>query len=259
MNQILLRVIGIKTHHGQKGRVKDGKLAGGNAYGYDVLPATQVNGKSDHGNRTITRAEAEVVHRIFTDYAAGLSAGKIAEALNLERAPGPRGGWWDTSTILGDRERGTGIRNNELYVGGLIWNRLHYSKDPDTEKPNSRLSPEDRVSEVAVPHLRAVSDGLWNAVKARRAAMKMANRDVPNWDRRRLKFLFSGLMSCRCCGDGFSKVSKDGFGCSTVRTKGAAACTNMAAVKQADLEARVLEALGHHMVDEDAVHIFCEE
>jgi site-specific DNA recombinase len=259
MNQIQLRDIAIKTHRGQKGRVKEGKLAGGNAYGYDVLPGVEVRGKAEHGDRAINRTEAQVVRRIFTDYAQGMSAGKIAEALNLEKIPGPRGGFWGTSTILGNRERGTGILNNELYAGRLVWNRLHFSKDPDTGKRNSRLNPEDRVTSVPVPHLRIVSDDLWDAVKTRQGAMKIKNTDVPIWDRRRPKFLFSGLMACGCCGGGFSKVSKDGFGCSTARKKGAAACDNMAVIKQADLEARVLHALEHHLMDEEAVRIFCEE
>ncbi|WP_420873500.1 recombinase family protein [Paracoccus yeei] len=187
------------------------------------------------------------------------SAGKIAEALNIERIPGPRGGWWGTSTILGNRERGTGILNNELYVGRLVWNRLHFSKDPDTGKRNSRLNPEDRVTAVDVPHLRIIDDALWDQVKARQGAMKTKNTEVPIWDRRRPKFLFSGLMTCGCCGGGFSKVSKDGFGCSTARKKGAAACINMAVIKQGDLERRVLHALEHHLMDEEAIQIFCEE
>ena len=41
MNQILLRDIGIRTHCGQKGRLKEGKLAGGNAYGDDVLAGVE--------------------------------------------------------------------------------------------------------------------------------------------------------------------------------------------------------------------------
>ena len=86
MNQILLRDIGIKTHRGQKGRVRAGKLAGGNAYGYDVLPGISVNGKLEHGDRAVNRIEAEVVRRIFEDYAQGISAGKIAEALDLANA-----------------------------------------------------------------------------------------------------------------------------------------------------------------------------
>ena len=36
------------------------------------------------------------------------------------------------STINGNAKRGTGLLNNELYVGRLIWNRLRYMKDPST-------------------------------------------------------------------------------------------------------------------------------
>ncbi|QCO57755.1 hypothetical protein EOK75_18900 (plasmid) [Pseudorhodobacter turbinis] len=35
------------------------------------------------------------------------------------------------STIMGNWKRGTGILNNELYVGKLLWNRQAYIKDPD--------------------------------------------------------------------------------------------------------------------------------
>lgn len=91
MNQILLRDIGIKTHRGQKGRVRAGKIAGSNAYGYGVLPGVEVNGKSEHGDRAINRIEAEVVRRIFADYVSGKSSRSIAEALNFENVPGPRG------------------------------------------------------------------------------------------------------------------------------------------------------------------------
>ena len=44
--------------------------------------------------------------------------------------------------IRGHRIRGTGLLNNELYVGQLIWNRLRYVKDPATGKRVSRLNPQ---------------------------------------------------------------------------------------------------------------------
>ena len=65
-------------------------------------------------------------------------------------------------------------------------------------------------------------------------------------------------MTCGCCGSGFSKISKDSFGCSAARNKGRAVCTNKTLIKQADLEARVLEALAHHLMDPEAVTAFCE-
>ena len=41
---------------------------------------------------------------------------------------------WGPSTIAGNPARGTGILNNELYIGRLVWNRLRYVKDPSTGK-----------------------------------------------------------------------------------------------------------------------------
>ncbi len=63
-------------------------------------------------------------------------------------------------------------------------------------------------------------------------------------------------MKCGCCGAGFSKVSKDSFGCSAARNKGAAVCANMEVIRQSDLEGCVLHALGHNLMDEEAVRIF---
>jgi len=48
----------------------------------------------------------------------------IACELNRDGVPSPGGTGWTQSTINGNRRRGTGILNNELYVGVLVWNRL---------------------------------------------------------------------------------------------------------------------------------------
>jgi site-specific DNA recombinase len=258
MNETSLRDTALKTRRGLKGRAKAGMSAGGNCYGYDVLPGVMMNGKMEHGLRKINADQAEIVKRIFTEYAKGVSPKKIAEALNVDGIPGPRGGAWSASTLHGNRDRGTGILNNLLYQGVLVWNRLSYSKDPDTGKRVSRLNPPDLLVEVEVPHLQIIEDDLWEKVRARQGALKSKDTTVPVWDRRRPKTLFSGLMKCGCCGSGFSKVTKDSFGCSAARNKGRAVCTNMALIKQADLEARVLDALAHHLMDPEAVAAFCE-
>ena len=64
------------------------------------------------------------MRRIFEDYAVGVSPRAIAKTLNAEGMPGPSGRTWGPSTIHGNRQRGTGILNNELYIGRLVWNRL---------------------------------------------------------------------------------------------------------------------------------------
>ena len=39
---------------------------------------------------------------------------------------------WTDSTIRGQTKRGTGLINNELYIGRLVWNRLRYIRNPET-------------------------------------------------------------------------------------------------------------------------------
>ena len=259
MNALFIKDLAIKTHRGLKGRALAGKSAGGKAYGYQNVIHYDASGEPIRGDRKIDPAEAEVVRRIFTDYATGLSPRKIAEALNEEGITGPTGRGWGTSTLHGNRERGTGVLNNELYIGRQIWNRLAYVKDPDTGKRVSRLNPEADWVTTEVPDLRIVSDDLWDAVRTRQGAMKIKNTDVPVWDRRRPKTLFSGLMACGQCGGGFSKINKHSFGCSTARNKGKAYCTNMAMISQVELEALVLKALQDNLMDDEALKEFCEE
>ena len=98
-----------------------------------------------------------MVERIFREFIAGVSPKQIAKNLNREGVPGPFGGAWSPSTIYGNAKRGTGILNNELYVGRLVWNRLRYVKNPDTGKRVSRLNPTSEWMSREVPELRIVS------------------------------------------------------------------------------------------------------
>jgi site-specific DNA recombinase len=114
---------------------------------------------------------------------------------------------WNPSTIHGNPARGTGILNNELYVGRLVWNRLRYVKDPDTGKRVSRPNPPSAWVTTAVPHLRIIDDELWEQVKARQIAMRRvtSNGDPKRFNQaRRPKFLFPGLTKCAECGGGTS-------------------------------------------------------
>ena len=132
MNALFLKDLAEKTRRGLRGRVELGKSGGGLSYGYRVRRATH-DGMA-RGEREIIPAQAEVVRRIFSIYSTGMSPKAIARHLNAERCPGPGGAPWNPSTIHGNPARGTGILNNELYVGRLVWNRLRYVKDPDTRK-----------------------------------------------------------------------------------------------------------------------------
>ena len=110
-----------------------------------------------------------------------------------------------------------------------------------------------------VPDLCILSDTLWAGVKERQLTVKKdrSATDVPFWDRRRPRYLFSGLMKCGCCGGGYSKISKDAFGCSTARNKGT--CDNRLNIRRDVLEATVLDGLRHHLMDPDLFEVFCTE
>lgn len=142
MNARFLKDLAAKTHRGMRGRVEAGKSGGGNSYGYNVLKRTDATGEPIRGEREINHDQAAIINRIFAEYAAGKSPRAIAHALNQEGIPGPSGEGWGPSTIHGNRRRGTGMLNDELYIGRLIWNRLRYLKDPDTGKRVSRQNPK---------------------------------------------------------------------------------------------------------------------
>ena len=82
-------------------------------------------------------------------------------------SPAPLGQALDRPTIRGHAKRGTGLINNELYIGRLIWNRLHYVRNPETGKRVSRINPPEDWIVAEVPELRIVDNDLWQAVKDR--------------------------------------------------------------------------------------------
>ena len=171
MNALFLKDLAQKTRRGLRGRVEVGRSGGGNSYGYDVVRALRADGTVEAGERRINRDEATIVRRIHREYSQGISPRQIAKRLNRQGVAGPSGATWGPSTINGNRERGTGILNNELYVGKLVWNRLRYMKDPATGRRRSRLNPEKDWITTDVSELRIISEELWDAVKARQNEM----------------------------------------------------------------------------------------
>ena len=259
MNAKYLSDLADKTRRGLRGRVEAGRSGGGNSFGYDVIRKLGANGEPEAGEREINRAEAQVILRIHEDYANGLSPRTIARTLNAEGVPGPTGKGWSASTIHGNPKRGTGILNNELYVGRLVWNRLRYVKDPETGRRVSRLNPEADWIVRDVPELRIVPQSLWDRVKARQSASALpqrSNRGAAMGQVRRARYLFSGMLTCGDCGGGMSVISATHVGCSAARNKGT--CANRKTIARREIEDRVLGALGHQLMDPDLFAVFCE-
>ena len=264
MNALFIKDLAQKVRRGLEGRVRQGKSGGGLCYGYDVEHQLDAHGEPVHGGRRVNEAEAAIVRRIFTEFAAGRSPRAIAMSLNRDHVPGPHGRTWGPSTIYGNWRRGTGILNNELYIGRLVWNKQRYIKDPNTRKRVARLNPEEAWIVQSVPGMRIVDDALWQAVKRLQTETRGVVTDIravgagvrPE-KARRAAYLLSGLLKCGVCGGGYSKISQEHYGCSAARDRGT--CSNGLTIRRDIIEASVLSGLRTHLMHPDLVKEFVAE
>ena len=259
MNALFLKDLADKTRRGLRGRIEHGRSGGGLAYGYELVNERDQNGERIRGARAINPEEADVICRIFEEYAAGKSPRSIARDLNAAGVIGPGGERWRDTAIRGHITRGTGILNNELYIGRLVWNRMRFLKDPKTGKRVSRLNPEQDWIVKDVPELRIVGDDLWAKVKARQHEIRHSDgisktRASRFWERRRAKHLLTGLVHCGVCGARYAALGKDYIGCSSAR--GTGTCNNRKSIKRAVLEDVILDALKQHLMAPELVSEF---
>ncbi len=276
MNALFLKDLALKTHRGIRGRVEAGKLGGGNAYGYRVVKQLDAKGDPIRGEREIIEQEAEIVRRIFREYAAGKGPQRIAADLNREGIASPSGGRWSDTTIRGSRTVGSGILNCELYIGIIRWNRQRRLKDPNTGLRVMRRNPESAWVRKDVPELRIISDEMWASAKARqielveiyknsiegsrRAEERKAAENALNATRRPSTML-SGLTFCGCCDQPYVRRGQDRY-CCTSHLMGTG-CTNNRTITRAKLEERVVNGLKHRLMAPDkaaeAMRAFAEE
>ena len=254
MNAMFLKDLAAKTHRGLEGRALKGKSAGGKSYGYDVVREINDHGEVTTGERKINEAEANIIHRIFNEYIKGKSPRRIALELNKDGIAGPTGKGWSPTSINGNRQRGTGILNNELYVGRQIWNKLKYLKDPDTRKRVSRMNPKSEWVITDVPNLRIIEDTVWDKVKEYQGGL---DKKKTFQEKKRPPNLFSYLLKCGECGGGMSIVSAPRYGCSVSRNKGTCDCRTT--ISQDVLEEKVLGALRSRLMDPELTKVFCDE
>ena len=261
INAVFLKSLAEKTRRGQRGRVQEGKIAGGLCFGYRPVYRHDVHGEPARGDREIVEAEAEIVKRIFSEYVGGRSPRSIARNLNMESLEGPRGGKWSASTLLGNPDRGTGVLRNELYAGRVVWNRQRFIKDPVTGKRQARPNPKEDWVIAEVPHLRIIGDDLWTAAQERLSSHRRQTTatDFPNRlnPAHRPRYLLSGLLRCGVCGGPLSVAAQGRYGCANHRERGT--CDNRRTVGRDDLERRVLVGLKEKLLAPELVQQFIAE
>jgi site-specific DNA recombinase len=137
----------------EDGRARAGKgyAAGGVVFGYRNVRVTS------HVEREIVPAEAEVIRRIFREIAAGRGYAKVAQGLNADRLPCPRGRCW---AMTGGRE----MVYRDLYRGRIVYGKTRW--DYTGGKHKVRV-PENEWITVEAPALRIVPEELWRAAHER--------------------------------------------------------------------------------------------
>jgi site-specific DNA recombinase len=234
MGEMYLENLALHVRRGLEGVIRDGRHAGGRAYGYSIVPGSP-------GELVIDDAQAGIVQRIFARFVAGVTPRAIAAELNADRIAAPRGTRWNASTINGNNARGHGMLLNELYAGRIVWNKVRMVKDPTTGKRISRINAKEQHRITEAPQLRIIDDVTWNAAQA----IKLKRSHLGATQSRAPRRPLSGLLRCGSCGGGMVSIGNRKrsarLQCGTYKESGS--CTNSRKVNRDVIEAAVFAGL----------------
>lgn len=245
--------LGAKIKRGQRGTVAQGRSPAGIAYGYRMANRIDANGRAVRGLREVDPEQAAVVCRIFEEYADGISPKRIAERLNADGIPGPRGTLWRATTLRPDRTRGNGLLQNQLYIGRIVHNRTSKVIEPMTRRVRIRPNSQDQWIIEDVSHLRIIEQDLWDKVQS---GLRRCEGGAPV-RHRRARHMLSGLGVCGVCGGSWNVRTATYWGCGS-RSEGSG-CTNNRTISTESYENRVLAGLRERMLDPDLVEVFVAE
>lgn len=236
VNELYLDDLREKTHRGLAGQFDRGLSAGGRSYGYRSEPVAG-------GHRLmVDEHQAQVVRRIFREFAAGDSTRTIVHRLNAEGIRSGRGGTWAVSALHGSTARGLGLLVNELYIGRVVWNRRQWLKDPETGRRRYVERPRSEWQIREQPELRIVDADTWQAVQQRLLAKSgglgsRSRRGKPTTT------LFGGLLRCGVCGGAWIAVNAQRYGCGVRKDRGPAVCSNSLTLMREVVDKRLLAEL----------------
>ena len=250
-----------KVRRGMTGLIKQGLSAGGKAYGYRPVKKFDQHGEPIRGELEIVPEEAPIVLRIFEDYAKGVSPKAICKRLTAEHVKPPRGKGWSPSTLIGLASRGTGMLRNPIYVGRIVWNKVHMVKDPMTGNRVSRPNPQSERQRAEVPELRIVPDEIFEAVQAQIIERSHSERHSNIGIHKRPKYLLSGLLKCGACGSGMSRMGDDKSGRTRIRCSAhtnSGACPGPKTFYAEEVENLVINSLTMELASPDQIKIYAE-
>ena len=216
--------------------------------------------KSDRARLVLSSAErVELVRTVFGWYVReGLGYKSIADRLNREGMPSPRGGKWSMTTI---RE----MVSNPAYAGDLVWNRRSMAKFHRIKNGRAVAKPRHggRAVEENDPadwivtrdtHPAIISRQEWARARAKRTERC---KHYPHSYRRgrgaRSEYLLTGLIGCARCGHGWQGHTKHGgkrknaktqyYACGGYVSKGNSVCRR-SFIRREQIEGMILEQIG---------------
>ena len=179
-----------KTMEKMRFMARNGQHTGGKpALGYQVVD----------GRLAIQPEEAEIVRRIFQEYADGRSYREIIAVLNADGLKTKRGNAFGNNSLHD-------LLKNEKYIGVLVYGAVPYREDGTR---NSHAAPSENTIRIedALPPI--ISQELFDKVQARMSANRrqQAGRPPKNRD-----YPLKGKVFCASCGAAMSVgISKSGY------------------------------------------------
>jgi len=240
-----------RTTEAMFGKAGRGHVAGGRVFGYTNVRT------GDHVERVIVDDQAEVIRRIFQEIAEGRGYAKVAQGLNAEAVPCPRGRCW---AMTGVRE----MVYRELYRGRIVYGktRWEYRRGRKYKVPR----PAAEWLTVEAPALRIVPEALWRDAherldRTRQTYLRSTGGKL--WGRPEAgieaRHLLTGFVTCGTCGGAMHAIKRTSrrgrpvvyFTCNNWRVNGA--CVNALSLPVPALDAAVLDALKADVLTTDIV------
>jgi site-specific DNA recombinase len=237
-----------RVKRGHDGIAREGLIPGRRAYGYDLV-------EHQTGVKKINTSQAKIVIRIFEEYASGKSPRQIAADLMHDKIPSPSGtAVWNSQCIVGGRKK-RGLLRNELYIGMYLKNRFYNVKNPETGKTIAREADADDLISTQVPHLRIISQKLWDAAHAIRTARGFKKLGASGQVKRaivpRKQHLLSGLLRCGECNGQMVVRSGTRVSCSAAHNH--QSCKHGKHYELAKLIDLAVDSMCKHLVDPDFI------
>jgi site-specific DNA recombinase len=251
-NPDYVKKLAARVKRGHDGIAREGKIAGGVCYGYDLIP-----GKP--GDRVINQEQAAVVLRIFTEYASGVTPRQIVARLARDKISSPAGSAvWNYQGIVGGLHK-RGLIHNRLYVGEVVKNRYRNVKNPETGKRTTRKASADDLIVKSAPHLRIIDQALWNAAHKVRQDRGLKKFGASGYVQRsvipRKQHLLSGLLRCGAC-NGLMSVTASSrigqrIGCSAATYR--KTCVHTKTYDLGKLSSHVINSMCSHLIDPEFI------